>query len=224
MKYLFSLLILFSLFSCGNSTYYQKNVLKKIGEFYGGDVTASSGFNNINTTRTNHFTVKISNSDLINNAPKNVTFSAGNIAYLSYSNLESKKAEYDLFNVVIALNTNETRSFTFTKDQLIQNEQIIKVLDNFNSFIIRKNYQDLLSISNTKFINSEQVYSDIFNKLYIDFGDIKQIQYQGFEFQEDENLGKCIISKQVIAFDKKNINIYIFTSLEDNKIVGFSFH
>ena len=223
MRYLFSLLILFSLFSCGNSSYHQKTALKKVGDFYGGNITTSAGFTTHNTSNKNYFRINIKNSPLINDDVDNTTLHAGNIAYIIYSNLESSKNEYDEINVNIDLANNETRSFTFLTNQLEQIYQISKTIDEFNSLIIRKDYQGLTSILNKKIINDVKFIPELFEKLHSDFGNIKQIQYQGFEFQNDEKHGEYVLNKQVISFDKQNVNMYISVSTKDKLVVGIFF-
>lgn len=223
MRYLFSLLILFSLFSCGNSSYHQKNALKKVGDFYGGNITTSAGFTAHNTSNKNYFRINIKNSPLINDDVDNTTLHAGNIAYLIYTNLEGTKNEYDEINVNIDLANNETRSFTYPTNQLEQIHKMSKTIDEFNSLIIRKDYKGLTSILNKEIMNDEKFIPKLFEKLHSDFGNIKQIQYQGFEFQNDEKHGEYVLNKQVISFEKQNVNMYISVSPKDNLVVGIFF-
>jgi len=223
MKHLFSLLVLFSLFYCGNSSYHQKNALKKVGDFYGGHITTSAGFSAHNTSNKNYFRINVKNSPLINDDVENTSLHAGNIAYMIYSNLESSKNEYDEINVNIDLVNNETRSFIFLTNQLEQIYQMNKTIDEFNSLIIRKDYKELTSVLNKEIMNDEKFIPELFEKLYSDFGNIKQIQYQGFEFQNDEKHGEYVINKQVISFDKQNLNMYISVSTKDKLIVGIFF-
>src|SRR5690606_15933459 len=141
-RHLFSLLVLFCLFSCGNTTYNQKVALKKVGDFYGGNISTSTGFNAHNTTKVNYFETKVNNSPLIIEDLQNISLHAGNIAYMIYSNINNKNA-YDEYRVNINLPNNESRNNTFVKTQLEQASSLMPTIDNFNSVIIRREYANL---------------------------------------------------------------------------------
>lgn len=221
MKYYTILLALFLFASCSNKSYFERKASEKIHSFYGGDLKSSAGFESKNGKTINHIILNIENSPLINNEIEFINYHAGNIAYLVYTNLDGYKTTYDIIKVNIKLNSNESRNFQFDTKELDNVHEISKILDKFNSAVIRKEYASIAQWTDNTLLNEDFNIGEIFEKINTDFGNIKQIQFQGFQKNIDPKIGEFYEFKQVIQLDNNNVTMLISIAKKNSLIVGF---
>ena len=90
-----------------------------------------------------------------------------------------------------------------------------------NSLLIEKNYDGIIEMFDPKFKPEKRIVESTLIDFDKKFGNLKRIQFQGFEFIDDSNLGQTVLMREVsersnvfpfinIAFDrntKKLLNI-----------------
>jgi hypothetical protein len=80
--------------------------------------------------------------------------------------------------------------------------------------LINKNYSGILEMFDPKFKPKEEVVKKTLSEMDFQLGAITKMQFQGFEFLEDSNLGHIILVREVgqrkqlfpfinLAFDRK---------------------
>lgn len=220
--YIFALLFLFSCGKVGVSKTEVKAVDKVI-EFYGGQVNRIIGFNMKNTKKINFFELKVSNSQLLNNDQKDLAGHAGNIAYLFYSNLKDEKPNYQEIKVSIDLQNGESRSYNFPVSDLKEIENLMPFVNKTNAFIRNKDYKGFAETFSSKFSADEKDLKSLFDELHTRFGEIKEIQFQGFSFAEDPKVGPYILVKEVLVLDKEAGRMYLNFDRRTKEILGLTF-
>lgn len=218
-KYLILLVLFF--FSCSKIATSKEDIksIEEVQKFYGGDIETNKGFETFNTKSNSYFEVIIKNSGLINRQPQRATSNAANIAFIIYQN--QKAESYDIIKTKIILPDGTNISKSFLKNDLLEVKTIYSELEKLNSFLINKNYGDIVDMFDSKFKPNEKTVKTALIDLDKKFGDLKRIQFQGFEFIDDSNLGHTVLMREVgerndifpfinIAFDrntKKIVNI-----------------
>lgn len=220
--HIFALLLLFSCGKVGVSKTEVKAVDKVI-EFYGGQVNRIIGFNMKNTKKINFFELKVSNSQLLNNDQKDLAGHAGNIAYLFYSNLKDEKPNYQEIKVSIDLQNGESRSYNFAVSDLKEIEDLMPFVNKTNAFIRNKDYKGFAETFSAKFSADEKDLKNLFDELHTRFGEIKEIQFQGFSFAEDPKVGPYILVKEVLVLDKEAGRMYLNFDRRTKEILGLTF-
>lgn len=220
--YIFALLLIFS---CGKVGVSQTEVkaVDKVIEFYGGQVNRIIGFNIKNTKKIKFFELKVSNSQLLNNDQKDLAGHAGNIAYLFYSNLKDEKSNYQEIKVSIDLQNGESRSYNFAVSDLKEIENLMPFVNKTNAFIRNKDYKGFAETFSAKFSADEKDLKNLFDELHSRFGEIKEIQFQGFSFAEDPKVGSYILVKEVLVLDKEAGRMYLNFDRRTKEILGLTF-
>lgn len=225
MKQTLHILALLLLFSCGKVGVSKTEVkaVDKVIEFYGGQVNRIIGFNMKNTKKINYFELKISNSQLLNNDQKDLAGHAGNIAYLFYSNLKDEKPNYQEIKVSIDLQNGESRNYNFSVSDLKEIENLMPFVNKTNTFIRNKDYKGFAETFSAQFKADEKDLKGLFDELYSRFGEIKEIQFQGFSFAEDPKVGPYILVKEVLVLDKEAGRMYLNFDRRTKEILGLTF-
>ncbi len=225
MKQTLHILVLLLLFSCNKIgvSETETKAVDKILEFYGGQVNRAIGFKTKNTTKINYFELKVSKSQLLDNDQKDLAGHAGNIAYLFYSNLKDEKSNYQEIKVVIDLQNGESRSYDFPVSDLKDIENLLPFINKTNSFIRKKDYKGFAETFSTQFKADEKDLKNLFDELHSRFGEIKEIQFQGFSFAEDPKVGPYILVKEVLVLDKEAGRMYLNFNRNTKEIVGITF-
>lgn len=226
MKKLLPFFILsFFIFSCNkeNISSSETKIVQKILQFYGGICEGSKGFESKNNKKIDYFEIDVSKSQLLNKDVVNLTKHAGNIAYLFYSNLmPEEKKNYNEIRVKIDLNSAESRSYKYKISEL---EGVLSVqgsLEEINYLIISKDYKKLSSLFSSDMNVKENDLKELFDKIHANFGEIKEIQYQGHEFYTDDKFGDGVTFKQVIVMDQ-SIQMFVTYQMKTKKLIGIYF-
>ncbi|OCK50792.1 hypothetical protein BA768_18935 [Chryseobacterium sp. CBo1] len=217
----FALLIVVILAGCNKITISteDKKSIEEVQKFYGGYIETSKGIETFNTKSNSYFEVIIKNSNSINSQPQRVASKAANIAFMIFKNQSSDS--YDVIKTTIILSDGTKVSKSFSKNDLLQVENLYPELEKLNSFLITKNYDGITEMFDPKFKPKEGVVENALADFDKKFGDLKRIQFQGFEFIDDSVLGHTVLMRQVgernnvfpfmnMAFDrntKKLLNI-----------------
>lgn len=180
--------------------------------FYGGFIETNKGIETFNSKSNNYFEIIVKNSKLINNQPERASSNAANVAFIVYNNQRAK--DYDVIKTKIILSTGATVSKSFSKKDLQQVEDIYPELEKLNSFLILKNYDGILEMFDTKFKPDKYAAKKALMDFDEKFGDLKQIQFQGFEFIDDSNLGHTILMREV--GERNNAFPFINVAFERN--------
>lgn len=225
MKQTLHILALLLLFSCGKVGVSKTEVkaVDKVIEFYGGQVNRIIGFNMKNTKKIKYFELKISNSQLLNNDQKDLAGHAGNIAYLFYSNLKDEKPNYQEIKVSIDLQNGESRNYNFSVSDLKEIENLMPFVNKTNTFIRNKDYKGFAETFSAQFKADEKDLKGLFDELHSRFGEIKEIQFQGFSFAEDPKVGPYILVKEVLVLDKEAGRMYLNFDRRTKEILGLTF-
>lgn len=217
IKILPFLLLLF-LVSCNKltTTPEDKKSVAEVQKFYGGYVNTMKGVEAFNGKSSDYFELIIKDSKLIDKQPQRVISNAANIAYTIYQNQNPDK--YDLIKIKILLPDGTNISKSFSKQELQEIKDIYSEIDKFNSFLINKNYDGILEMFAPKFRPQDKLVKDGLSTMDSKLGPIKEIQFQGFEFIDDSNLGHTVLIREVskrdtlfpfinVAFDRKTKKI-----------------
>lgn len=225
MKQILQILALLMIISCNKLgvTKTEVNAVNKVLEFYGGEIIHSIGFEAKNGHKDDYFELKVSKSKLLNDNQKDLTEHAGNIAYLFYTNLQNEKANYDEIRVAIDLENEESRTYKFPTSNLKEIEALYFEIEKTNSFIKSKDYRSLTAQINPKVQVKENDIKSLFEKIHSTYGNIKQIQFQGFEFAKDKEMGEYILVKEVIVLEKEIVNVYMPYNRKDKSLLGINF-
>lgn len=218
----------FALFSCSKMGVSETEVkaVDKVLDFYSGKIERLKSFNLVNGKNTAYFELKISGSRLLNLDQKNLTEHAGNIAYLFYSNLKDEKSEYDAIKVTIELANEETRNYAFPISELKEIEKLYPEVEKTNSSIKNADYKSLAAQTQDKNTNVNENENDLkklFEELHARFGSIKEIQHQGWSFQNDSRNGDYILIREAVLFDKTSGSMYLSYARKTKQLLDISF-
>jgi hypothetical protein len=213
IKFLPFLLLLF-LFSCGKltTTPEDKKSVDEIQKFYGGFVQTMKGVQTLNGKNSDFFEVEIKDSKLINNQPQRAISNAANIAFIVFQN--QKPGNYDVIKTKLLLSDGASFTKSFTQKELQEVKDIYPEVNKVNLFLLNKNYSGIFEMFDPKFKPNEKFAKEMLSGMDSKMGAIKRIQFQGFEFIEDSNLGHIVVMKEVgqrdqlfpfinMAFDRK---------------------
>ncbi|PWN60370.1 hypothetical protein [Chryseobacterium viscerum] len=213
IKFLPFLLLLF-LFSCGKlaTTPEDKKSVDEIQKFYGGYVQTMKGVQTLNGKSSDFFEVEIKDSKLINNQPQRAISNAANIAFIVFQN--QKPGNYDVIKTKLLLSDGASFAKSFTQKELQEVKEIYPEVEKVNSFLINKNYNGIFEMFDPKFKPDEKFANEKLSEMDSKMGAIKRIQFQGFEFIKDSNLGDIVVMREVgqrdqlfpfinMAFDRK---------------------
>lgn len=225
MKETLQAIALILLFSC-NKIGVSKTEVKavdKVIEFYGGQVNRAIGFKTKNSTKINYFELKVSQSQLLNSDQRDLQAHAGNIAYLFYSNLKNEKSNYQEIKVQIDLQSGENRTYQFPVSDLMEVEKLMPVINKTNNFIKAEDYKAFATEFSPKYKIDDKALKNLFDELHAKFGEIKEIQFQGFTFAEHADAGSFISVKEVIILEKNAGRMLVNYDRKPQKVLGFSF-
>lgn len=159
----------------------------------------------------------------MNDDQKYLTEHAGNIAYLFYSNLKNEKSDYDEIRVIIDLENGESRNYNFPIAEMKEIEVLSPEIEKTNSFINNEDYKSLANQFSKKIGTNENDLKNLFNQLHSSFGNIKQIQTQGFSFASDNEVGNYILVKEVVVLDKTPGTMYLSYDRKTKELLGINF-
>lgn len=213
IKILPFLLLLF-LFSCGKlaTTPEDKKSVDEVLKFYGGYVETMKGVQTLNGKTSDFFEVEIKESKLINNQPQRAISNAANIAFIVFQN--QKPGEYDVIKTKLLLSYGASFTKSFTQKELQEVKDIYPEVEKINLFLLNKNYSGILEMFDPKFKPKAEGAKEALSGMDSQSGSITKIQFQGFEFINDANLGHIVVIREVgvrdhvfpfinIAFDRK---------------------
>lgn len=209
-----SFLVLIILSGCNKvaTTSEDKKSVEEVQKFYGGSVVTNKGVETLNTQANDYFELIIKDSRLINKQPDRAISNAANITYIIFQN--QNPDNYDLIKAKIILPDGTSISKTFSTKELKEVKSIYPEIEKFNSFLTSENYKGILDMFDAKFKPEDHLVYEALSSMKSKLGAIKRIQFQGFEFIDDSNLGHTILIREVserdntfpfinVAFDRK---------------------
>ena len=232
MKQIFQILALLIIFSCSKVGVSKTEVeaVDKVLQFYGGQVNRSIGFKIANGKIANYFELQVSKSDLLNNEQRYLTEQAGNVAYIFYTNLKDEKSNYNEIRVKINLDNGTSQEYNFSTTELKEIEELYPEIEKTNNFIRDADYKSLIRDSDYKSLATqngeigvgitENKLKNVFDQRTSKFGNIKQIQNQGFSFNNTEYRGDFINVKEVILFDKNAEDMILSYDRKTKKLIA----
>ncbi len=207
-------LVILSFSGCNkiSTTPADKKSVEEVQKFYGGSIETNKGIETHNTSSDNYFEIIIKNSILIDNQPQRAISNAANIAYLIFQN--QNENNYDIIKIKVILPDGTIVSKSFSQSELKEVQNIYPELEKFNSLLINKNYKGIIDMFDIKFKPDDKIVEDALSSMDLKLGELKRIQFQGFEFIDDSNLGHTILMREVgernstfpfinVAFDRK---------------------
>lgn len=221
MKQILQIVILLITFSCNKIGVSKTEVeaVDKVIQFYGGQVNRSIGLKTANWKKTDYFELQVSKSDLLNNEQRYLTEQAGNIAYIFYTNLKDEKSNYNEIRVKIDLDNGTSQEYNFSTTELKEIEELYPEIEKTNNFIRDADYKSLAT-QNGEIGVTENSLKKVFDQLTSEFGNIKQIQNQGFSFHKSEYRGDFINVKEVILFDKNAEDMTLSYDRKTKKLIA----
>jgi len=226
MKIILQTLILITLFSCGKTQVSEVEVkaVDQVLMFYGGKVERFIGVNSENGNKIDFFELKIKESNLLNSDINWLDEHAGNIAYLFYSNLNNEKTNYDEIRVTIEVGKNESHKYKFTGKELKEVETFYTEIQKTNNYIKNADYSSLVNQFNKKIEVNENEINKLFTKIKSEYGEIKNIQIQGFSFDRDEEFGNYVRFKVGVIQEKISATMVLsYSRGETKELVGLYF-
>lgn len=223
MKQILQILILLIIFSCNKIGVSKTEVeaVDKVIQFYGGQVNRSIGFKIANGKKANYFELQVSKSDLLNNEQRYLTEQAGNVAYIFYTNLKDEKSNYNEIRVKIDLDNGTSQEYNFSTTELKEIEELYPEIEKTNNFIRDADYKSLATQNGEISVGiTENKLKDIFDQRKSKFGNIKEIQNQGFSFHKSVYRGDFINVKEVILFDKNAEDMILSYDRKTKKLIA----
>ncbi|WP_426480731.1 hypothetical protein [Chryseobacterium sp. R2ACT005] len=222
IKILPFLLLLF-LFSCGKlaTTFEDKKSVDEVLKFYGGYVETMKGVQTLNGKSGDFFEVEIKDSKLINSQPQRAVSNAANIAFIVFQN--QKPGEYDVIKTKLLLSDGASFTKSFTRKELQEVKDIYPEIDKINSFLINKDDKGILEMFEPKFKPKKEVVKETISRMDSELGPITEIQFQGFEFLDNPNLGQMILIREVSKRDKVFPFINVAFDRKTKKMLNIEF-
>ncbi|MGE8537257.1 MAG: hypothetical protein ACN6OJ_21965 [Chryseobacterium sp.] len=222
IKILPFLLLLF-LFSCGKlaTTSEDKKSVDEVLKFYGGYVETMKGVQTLNGKSGDFFEVEIKDSKLINSQPQRAVSNAANIAFIVFQN--QKPGEYDVIKTKLLLSDGASFTKSFTQKELQEVKDIYPEIDKINSFLINKDDKGILEMFEPKFKPKKEVVKETISRMDSELGPITEIQFQGFEFLDNPNLGQMILIREVSKRDKVFPFINVAFDRKTKKMLNIEF-
>jgi len=217
------LLLLLSMFSCGKlaTTSEDKKSVDEILKFYGGHVETMKGVQTLNGKSDDFFEVEIKDSKMINNQPQRAISNAANIAFIVFQN--QKPGEYDVIKTKLLLSDGASFTKSFTQKELQEVKDIYLEIDKINSFLINKDDNGILEMFEPKFKPKKEVVKETLSRMDSQLGPITKIQFQGFEFLDNPNLGQMILIREVSQRDKTFPFINVAFDRKTKKMLNIEF-
>ncbi|HFK5570937.1 TPA: hypothetical protein ACG0AO_002754 [Elizabethkingia meningoseptica] len=197
-----------------STTEEDKKSVETIQQFYGGRIETNKGVEAINGHSDNYFEVIVKGSKLIDSQPQRAISNTANIAFMVYENQDAET--YDIIKSKIILPDGTNISKSYTKKELQEVKAIYPEIEKFNKFLTTKNYNGILEMFDPKFRPEEKLVRNTLTTFDSDMGDIKRIQFQGFEFIDDAKLGHTILVREV---SERN-NTFPFINVAFNRGTG----
>lgn len=220
------ILIFLSLITLSNcnkvrTTSEDKKSVEEVQKFYGGYVETNKGIETFNSSSNDYFEITIKDSKLIDKQPQRAISNAANIAYIVFKNQNVEN--YDLIRTKIILPDGTNISKSFTKTELQEVKDIYPELEKFNSYLINKNYKGIIDMFDTKFKPEDKIVYEGLSSIDAKLGEIKRIQFQGFEFIDDSNLGHTILIRQVAERNETFPFINVVFNRNTKKLLNIEF-
>lgn len=220
------ILIFLSLITLSNcnkvrTTSEDKKSVEEVQKFYGGYVETNKGIETFNSSSNDYFEITIKDSKLIDKQPQRAISNAANIAYIVFKNQNVEN--YDLIRTKIILPDGTNISKSFTKTELQEVKDIYPELEKFNSYLINKNYKGIIDMFDSRFKPEDKIVYEGLSTIDSKLGEIKRIQFQGFEFIDDSNLGHTILIRQVAERNETFPFINVVFNRNTKKLLNIEF-
>ncbi|WP_160138976.1 hypothetical protein [Chryseobacterium sp. c4a] len=112
---------------------------------------------------------------------------------------------------------------SFSKEELEEIKNIYPEIDRLNSALIHKNYDEILEMFDPKFKPQDKFLKDGLAEIDSKLGFIEKIQFQGFEFFDDSNLGRTVLIREVGKRDTKFPFINLVFNRKTKKLLNLEF-
>jgi hypothetical protein len=189
--------------------------IKEVIDFYGGTCEYSIGETISTDSGTKkYFELKLSKSEVANKFASVPEFTASNMAYMFYKNLNNDKKKYDEIHSVLILNGKDKYEYKYSTGKLDTISTKLKVFSKVLESIKGKNYDQLktiLSNDSYKDLDKNQLVLNL-KKIDTVYGNIKQALIYGFRFERQNGFDVLTILG-VFLRDKKNNPITIKVDL-----------
>jgi len=225
MTKILSVLILIILFSCNKVTETENeiNSVQAVLNFYNGECLKSKGFEKGLGVDNQYYEIEISKSELLNLSTDKLKSHSANIAYLFYSNLKSEKSNYDEIKVKRNLSNGESQSFKYSDKELNEIEKLQPKINEINEYIKTNNYEKLATQFPDSIKVEQKTISELLTSLQSKYGKIGKTQFQGFQFEDSNNFGKIIITREALVFEKITASMNLIFNRETKKLISVEF-
>jgi hypothetical protein len=218
-KILTLLLLSITLISCKKNigvTEKEVNAVQQVLNFYNGECLRHKGIESKNGETKTYFELEMSKSPLLESNATNLKPHAANIAYLFYTSLDDEKKDYNQIRVKINLQNGTTSQFSYSDKEIEEIEKLMPKIDNISQLIKNKDFETLTNLfDKTLELETSQI-AELFNKLDNQFGNVKQDQFQGFEFKEMKDIGQ-VITINVAQVREKTALTMVLTFIRSNQ-------
>jgi hypothetical protein len=176
--------------------------VQKVLGFYGGVCLRHKGLNIKSGVKKRNFELEMSKSPLLENPFTGLNFHSANIAYLFYSNLGTEQSNYEEVKVTINQSNGKSSEFVYTNKDLTEIEQLNNQLQEITGLIVTKDYANLIKLFDRTIQVDKDGFDKTFSLLETKFGNIRKMQFQGFEFRQTDEMGQIIIISEALVFEK----------------------
>ncbi len=218
-KILILLLLSITLISCKKNigvTEKEVNAVQQVLNFYNGECLRHKGIEFKNGETKTYFELEMSKSPLLESNATNLKPHAANIAYLFYTSLDDEKTNYNQIRVKINLQNGTTSQYSYSDKEIEEIEKLMPKIDNISQLIKNKDFETLTNLfDKTLELETSQI-AELFNKLDNQFGNVKQDQFQGFEFKEMKDIGQ-VITINVAQVREKTALTMVLTFIRSNQ-------
>jgi len=194
--------------------------IKGVLDFYGGYCEYSIGESfSTDSGKKKYFELKLTKSEVADKFESVPEFTASNMAYMFYKDLNDDRKKYDEIHSVLILNGKDKYEYKYSTGQLDTISAKLKVFNKVFESIKGKNYDQLKTILSNDSYKDADKNQIVLNLKKIDtaYGNIKGVLIYGFRF-ERQNEFDVLTILGVFLRDKQNNPITIkvdLNSLED---------
>ena len=228
MKRLLAMLMIGIFTGCNNIVISKKetSAVQEVLNFYGGICNRIKGFSHKNGETENYFKLEMSKSDLLEQYTSMLDIPASNIAYIFYKNLGDEKGKYTHIKVKINLNNGQDHEYKYSTKELKEIQSFEPILLNTPQKVKDQDYTGLIKTFDDSIAMNltESQLRSLCSSVDSTYGDIKEIQFQGFAFANAESDGKPLIYLAgVMVREKENTQFSLFVNRKNKKLYNLKY-
>ncbi len=204
----------------------QQNGLDKVALLYNATTSYTKGFKTLNGKKNTYFTIKVSNSKMIDSL--NSVTTCPNIALMLFDAFTNKEKKAYTYIHVDLKSKKDTTSFKYEPKMLETGLEQVKLFTQFSNNLLNQNYKGMVNQIDPKFIvdDLEILLKNYFDILITKHGAIKKYTRTGFGSVNLKNGKKLYRFSGYLNFNDGYNRFYFVnvpTQINNKKIQGYDF-